>query len=227
MFFLLELPVDVWTHVLFALSSVHDVQSASATCKALAEHIRRLRLLERVLRKHGIRIGFRAVRHCEDQSVNRFAEDNIVNALRRTILRGTLVCRPLNGVCTVTVQLDGKMDQDCTFSCDVLHEKAFALKSKTCFFASCREFMIDPYELQMYGHYLRLRVRAGRHFIRTNYLLAVEEDDGDQLVMVDPLDPDAYTRVGGPPSISALQRLPLQLRSCTLNIRAFTAPPET
>ena len=208
MFFLLELPVDVWTHVLSALSSVHDVQSASATCKALAEHIRTLRLLERVLRVHGIRIGFRAVRHCEDQSVNRFAEDNIVNALRRTILRGTLVCRPLFGKCTVTVQLDGKTDQECVFNCDVLHEKAFALKSKTCYFAHFLNFA-GPYALQMYGHYLRLRVRGETDRHNTNYILAVEEDDGD----------------GGTPSISALQRLPLQLRSCTRNIRAFVAPP--
>ena len=134
------------------------------------------------------------------------AEDNIVNALRRTILRGTLVCRPLFGKCTVTVQLDGKTDQECVFNCDVLHKKeAFALKSKTCYFF--RQW--GPYALQMYGHYLRLRVRGetDRHY--TNYLLAVEEDDGD----------------GGTPSISALQRLPLQLRSCTRNIRAFVAPP--
>ena len=176
---IITLSDDVLIHIISFLC-IYDVRSTSEACRVLYENIKKHSLLSGALSRYGVSLPFKAVRYCENQNVYRFAEENVLRALRpaKEHLQGAFFFKLQDdgSVCVALRLAAFDMRDEYMFDFDrfmsyVPRKTTTRTNMARCFLSSEKSNV----DFWPYGHYLRMRLRHNsQSFLLANELYTNE-----------------------------------------------------
>lgn len=178
---LITLSDDVLINIISFLC-IYDVWGSSGTCRVLYNIIKRHKLLSGALTRYPVSLPFKAVRYCENQNVYRFADGNVLRALRpvsKKVLQGEF-CFKLqdDGAVHVSLRLaDFDMSDLYVFDFATLMNYVPHKTTK----ASIPQMLLsepNKVDFYSYGYYLRMKFQHNCQ----SFLLATESYDHEAAI---------------------------------------------
>ena len=144
---------------------IYDVWGSSGTCRVLYDIVKKHKLFRGALTRYPVSLPFDAVRYCENQNVYRYADENVLRALRpfpNKVLQGEF-CFKLqdDGVVHVSLRLaDFQMRDLYVFNlATFMNYVPRKTITRPDYFAQMRLSESNEVEFWPYGYYLRVRFR--------------------------------------------------------------------